>query len=238
MRHPLDRHLVFPILGLLLFAAPRALDGQTTTLDEGSFRLLVDGAEVGTESFTIRQSGTGDDAVIIAQGTVVLDTAGSPEEVRAVLRVEGPSLRPSAYDVRVRGPDAQQIAGRVIGGRFSARIVSGSGEQMREYLASEGAILVDAGVMHHHYFLARRVAAGAVRIPIIIPRRNRQVSGLVTRHDVDSVRIGGRDVPARRLVLSLAGAPERHIWVDERGRVLRLTIPAQRFEAVRSSPPR
>ncbi|HEX6940718.1 MAG TPA: hypothetical protein VF158_14980 [Longimicrobiales bacterium] len=238
MQHPISRRLPHPILALVLLAAPTSLDAQTTTLDEGAFRLILAGREVGTESFTIRQSGTGDDAVIIAQGTVVLDTADAPEELRAVLRVEGASFRPSAYEVTVRGPDPQVIAARVVGGRFSARIVSDAGEQMREYLASEGAIVVDAGVMHHHYFLARRVASGAARIPIIIPRRNRQVSGLVEDHGAESVRIGGRNVSARRLSVALAGAPERQVWVDERGRVLRIEIPANRFEAVRSSAPR
>ena len=90
MRRPLDRLLpLLVILGL-----PTALGAQTTTLDEGSFRFFLAGREIGTETFNIRQSGTGDDAVIIAQGSVVVDTAGAPQEVRAVLRVEGPSLRP------------------------------------------------------------------------------------------------------------------------------------------------
>ena len=39
---------------------PLALRAQTATLDEGSFRLLVDGREVGTETFSIRKSGEGD----------------------------------------------------------------------------------------------------------------------------------------------------------------------------------
>lgn len=234
MRRPLDRLLpLLVILGL-----PTALGAQTTTLDEGSFRFFLAGREIGTETFNIRQSGTGDDAVIIAQGSVVVDTAGAPQEVRAVLRVEGPSLRPAAYDVTVRGPDGQRIVGRVVGGRFSALIVSPTGEQMREYLASEGAVLVDAGVVHHHYFLARRAAAGATRVPIIIPRLNRQVAGTVEDAGQASVRIGSRSIPARRLVVTLAGAPDVHLWVDDRGRVLRMEVPERRYEAVRTNAPR
>ncbi len=176
--------------------------------------------------------------MIIAQGTVVLDTAGTPEEVRSVLRVEGPTLRPAAYDVTVQGPDARRIAGRVVGGRFSARIISPAGEQMREYLASEGAVVLDDGVAHHHYFLARRVQDGPERIPLIIPRQNRQVSAGVAARGQEPVRVGGRSVQALRLVITPAGAPERHVWVDDRGRVLRLEVPDRRFEAVRSGLPR
>src|SRR5512138_500707 len=51
---------------------PLSARAQTSTLDEGAFRLMVDGREVGTETFSIRQSGEGDRAVVIAQGRVVL----------------------------------------------------------------------------------------------------------------------------------------------------------------------
>ncbi len=236
MRRPLERLLV--LLALCLLGGATALAAQTTTLDEGSFRLYLAGRTIGTESFYIRQSGTGDDAVIIAQGSIAVDTAAAPQAIQTILRVEGSSLRPSDYDVTVRGAGAQRIVGRVIGGRFSARIVSATGEQMREYLASEGAVLVDDGVVHHHYFLARRAEAGASRIPIIIPRLNRQVTGTVEEVGRESVRIGGRSIPAKRLAVSLAGAPQVHLWVDDRGRVLRLEVPERGFEAVRTSAPR
>lgn len=236
MRRPIERLLA--CLALCLLGGPVALFAQTTTLDEGSFRLYIAGRPIGTENFAIRQSGTGDDAIIIAQGSIAVDTAGAPQEVRTILRVEGASLRPSDYDVTVRGAADQRIVGRVIGGRFSARIVSPAGEQMREYLASEGAVLVDAGVVHHHYFLARRAEAGARRMPIIIPRLNRQVTGTVEEAGRESVQVGGRTVQARRFAIALAGGPEIQLWVDDRGRVLRLEVPQRGFEAVRTGAPR
>ena len=122
----------------------------------------------------------------------------------------------------VRGAADQRIVGRVIGGRFSARIVSPAGEQMREYLASEGAVLVDAGVVHHHYFLARRAEAGARRIPIIIPRLNRQVTGTVEEAGRESVQVGGRTVRRRFAIAWPAGG---QLWVDDQGRVLASRCP-------------
>ena len=238
MRRPSARCFLFPLLIVVSLIAPNAVHAQTVSLDEGTFRLLKGGDEVGTERFTIRQSGSGGEMVIIAQGTVVIDTTGTPEETRSTLRVEGPTLRPAAYDVTQRGTDTQRIAGRVVGSRFSARILSSTGEQMREYLASNGAVLVDEGVAHHHFFLARRADGGSTRMPVIIPRQNRQVSAQVAEHGRETIRIGGRSIDARRLTVTPAGAPERHVWVDEQSRVLRLTIPDQRFEAVRTTVPR
>ena len=116
-----------------------AANAQTVTLDEGAYRISVGGKEVGTETFSIRQNGTGESAVVIAVGRVVLDADKGSQEVNSELQVAGHGLRPAAYEVRVQGSGAERITGRVVGSRFSAQIVSSAGESMREYLASDGA---------------------------------------------------------------------------------------------------
>jgi len=225
------------VLGLLAGLAG-ALPAQTVTLDEGTFRLMVGGQEAGTENFTIRRNGGGESAVVIATGQVVLDAGRGGQQINADLQVAGPALRPAAYQVKVEGQDAQQIAGRVAGGRFSARIVSSSGEMMREYLASDGAVVADEGVAHHYYFVAQRVGSAGARVPIIIPRENRQVSAQVSASTKVAINIGGRSVQASRFSVTIAGAPERQVWVDDQGRVLRLEIPARNYVAERTSAPR
>ena len=197
---------------------------QTVTLDEGSFRLSVAGKEIGTETFSIRQNGTGESAVIIAVGRVVLEVEGRPQEVSSELQVGGRTFRPAAYEVRVQGDGAERITGRVVGSRFSAQIVSPAGESMREYLAGDGAVLADDGVAHHYYFLARRLENGPVRIPIIIPRQNRQVTAQVTVVGNERIAVGGQSLDARKLNVAPAGGPARSVWIDTLGRVLRLEI--------------
>jgi hypothetical protein len=209
---------------------------QTVTLDEGTFRLLIGGREVGTETFSIRQNGSGAEAVIIARGRVVLDSDPGARQLTSSLQLAGGTLRPAAYDVKLEGEDARQIAGRVAGGRFSARIVSSAGENMREYLVSEGAVVVDEGIAHHYYFLARRLGEGAsARIPIVVPQDSRQVVAEVTAGAREAVRVGGGSVEGRRLTVR-AGGEERSVWVDDAGRVLRVEL-GDRFVAERTAPP-
>lgn len=215
---------------------PLALRAQTATLDEGSFRLLVDGREVGTETFSIRKSGEGDRAVVIAQGRVVLAADGG-EQVVSSLQLSGSALRPAAYDLQVQGGDAERIAGRVVGGRFSARIVRPSGEQMREYLVSDGAVIADEGVAHHYFFLAQRVGMEGGRVPLVIPRSSRQVWANVSVTDGQSVQIGGRSLPARRLDVQPQGGAAAQVWVDSQNRVLRVAIPSSSFVAERTAAP-
>ncbi|MBI4410234.1 MAG: hypothetical protein HY561_11030 [Gemmatimonadetes bacterium] len=232
-------HLFPRLLGIVCFLP--LLNGgtvaQTITLDEGEFRLTVAGREVGSETFTIRQNGTGMNAIIIAQGRVNAAPTEGAQELSASLEVAGATLRPIAYQVAVQGAQQERIAGRVVGGRFSARIFSPAGEMMREYLASEGAVLLDEGVAHHYYFLARRLADGRVRVPLIVPRQSRQVTASVTEQGSETVTVAGQRVEGRRLVVQIEGSAERHVWVDAQGRVLRLEIPARNYSAERKALP-
>lgn len=220
------------VLALVATVAAAPAAAQTTVVDEGSFRLSVRGTPVGTETFAIRRSGTGDAATHIAQGRIVLD---SGDQTRALLQVEGPGLRPSAYQIEVTGPEKQSIRGQAAGNRFRATIVSTSGETMREYIASEGAVVLDNGVAHQYYFLAAATDRG--RVPIIIPRQSRQISATVRSAGTESIRVAGSAVSATRIVVEPAGLPPRSVWLDDEGRVLRLEIPDESFVAERTALP-
>lgn len=239
MHYPYTRPLLAVLLsGLALLGPGEMAEAQNVTLDQGTFRLSVDGREVGTENFTIVQSGSDADVVIVAQGEAAIDTSGTPDELRAMVRVVGPEMRPAAYEVVAEGEASRRISGRMSRNRFSATIRSDRGEERREYLASDDAIVVDDGITHHHYFLARRHDGGADQVPVIIPRRSRQISVAITDSGEQTLEIGGQSVPARTLSLRADGGEERRLWVDARGRVLQLEIPERGYTARRTAPPR
>ncbi|HET9984828.1 MAG TPA: hypothetical protein VFQ38_14620 [Longimicrobiales bacterium] len=221
------------VLSVLLASSAHA---QTSTIDEGAFRLTIGGHDVGTETFSIRQNGSGPNAVTIAQGRVLLQNDGS-QDIASSLELSGPELRPAAYQVTVQGGTPQKIAGRVTGGRFSARIMSPSGEMMREYLASDGAVLVDEGVVHQYYFVVQRAGSGG-RVPVIIPQLNRQVVAVVTASGSETLDIGGQKVSARHYTVAPTGLPAREVWVDGEGRVLRMAVPSRQYVAIRNALPR
>lgn len=206
---------------------------QTTIVDEGTFRLSVHGNVVGNETFTIRQTGTGAAATIVAQGRIVLDTG---EQTRALLQVEGPALRPASYQIEATGPERRTVRGRTAGNRFRAQIVSAAGETMREYLISDGAIVLDDGVAHHHYFVAVRTP-DAAPVPVIVPGQNRQATGTLRDAGRETIEVAGQRVAARRLVFEPNGLAPRTLWVDDRNRILRLHIPDQGYTAERTALP-
>lgn len=220
-------------LALWLAAVASPVRAQTEIVDEGTFRLSVRGTAVGTETFSIRRSGTGSGATYVAQGRVVLD---SGDQTRALLQVDGPELRPSAYQIEVTGSEKQSIRGQAAGNRFRAQIVSTAGETMREYLASDGAVVIDEGVAHHYYFLVSALGQRD-RVPVIIPRQSRQISAEISDGGNETIRVGGRDLAARRVDVRPAGLAPRSVWIDQEGRVLRLSIPDDGFLAERSDAP-
>jgi hypothetical protein len=223
------------LLGLLA-AAPANTNAQST-IDEGTFRLMSGGREIGTETFSIRQQGTGPEAVIIARGRIV-HHEGPDREITSTLQVSGEALRPSAYDLKVEGQESQQILARMAGTRFSTRVVTSQGERAREYLVSEGALVAEEGVAHHHYFLAARAEAGrSVQVPIIVPLQGGQVMATVTAGSPQSIRVADQSVSARPVDVTVENGVDRRVWIDGEGRVLRLEIPSRSLVAERTELP-
>jgi len=203
--------------------------------ESGSFEVTIDGRPAGTEEFSIRRTGTGDTAETTAVGRVQLRLATGSLDITSRLRTSGGETRPVAYQVEVGGDAPRTIVGTVGAGRFTARIQTATGEQMREYVASEGAVVLDDGVAHHYRFIAER--AGEGRIPVLIPRENRQVMVDLSEAGRVGTTVAGREVQARRLTLRGNGFPERHLYVDGNNRVLRVEIPSTGYIAVRTAMP-
>lgn len=209
---------------------------QTVTLDEGTYRVRIAGRDVGTETFSIRQNSAGESATIVVKGRTQIDGDAGSRTLEANLSLAGTTLRPAAYEVSVEG--GERVSGRFLGRRVAAKIVSAAAENVREYLVSEGAVLVDETVAHQHYFLARRVPDGGTRVPIVSPRENRQTWADVTVEPAATITVAGESVTAIRFRVAPTAGDERFFWADGQGRVLRLEIPAQQLVVERTSVPR
>ncbi len=224
------------VLIALVGGSAREAAAQTSAEDEGTFEILVNGRPVGTEEFVIRQTGIGSTAEFIATGRTQVLLSNGGLDLATRLRAAGFQADPVTYEATVVNDAPRQIVGSVGGGRFSAKIVTPSGEQLREYLASEGATVLDEGVAHHYYFLARRTRGGEV--PVLIPRENRQVMARVTDLGEAEITIRGVSVSLYHLSVVPEGGDESHVWTDALGRVIRVEIPGRNYVAVRTELPR
>ena len=219
----------FALLGIPL-AAP--VQAAAQAVDSGTFVVYVEDRNVGTEHFLITQAGSG----LVATGRVRLRLPEGTLELDPQLTSRGVGADPVSYQVDVGGSSPSRVVGTVGGGRFSAKIVTGSGEQLREYVASSGAVVLDQGVAHHYHFLAQRTHQG--RVPVIVPRENRQVMATVASRGEETVQIGGVSATAHHLVVQPAGGDEHHVWVDDLNRVIRVEVPARAWRSERTRMPR
>jgi hypothetical protein len=228
------RHALRASLFAASFALPAGLAAQGGN-DAGTFRIWVGGQPVGTEEFSIRSTGSGSGGQVVASGRVNLRLPTGTLELAPRLRATGIQSDPVAYEVEIGGDSPRRIVGTVGNGRFSEKTVTASGEQLHEYVASAGAVVLDEGVAHHYYFIAQR---GPGRIPVLIPRENRQALATVTNRGEESVEINGKRVQLFHIVVQLAGGGERHVWVDSLNRVIKVEIPGSGYLAVRTEIPR
>jgi hypothetical protein len=232
---PRPRHLL-PLLVLALLLPALELRGQSVTIDEGSFRILVDGSEVGTETFAIRRSGSGADAQFIATAEVQMEVPEGRLDLRPALQASGGDMEVSAYQIKVSGHRQEEIYVTLGDRRFRTSVRSERGEQEREYRASPGTVLLDTGVAHQYYFISSRVGSGGGTVPVIVPRESQQFDLRVTLVGTEQIQVGGEGVSARHFRLEGSGET-RELWVDEEGRVLRLEFPAGGYVAERSQRP-
>lgn len=223
------------LLALLGLGATLPARAQTGANDSGSFLVSVGGRAVGTEEFSIVQTGVGANSEIVANGRVQLQLPTGSVDLTSRLRTTGFQATPVSYDVTVGGTSPRRVILTIASGRVSARILTPAGEQMREYLASPGAVVLDDGIAHQYYFLTRRLRNG--QVPVIIPRENRQVVVTVSDRGEEQVQIGTQRISLYHLVVTPTGGDERHIWVDALGRVIRVQIPARDYLAVRQQIP-
>jgi hypothetical protein len=209
------RYALLPV-AISLAASP--LSAQSAVVDEGSFTIMRARERIGREDFVIRRTSSPGGDVLVASATV----SYNGRRLSPALRADSAG-GPLAYQVEVRsGADVQErLVGQVGRGRFSARVRTPQGESAKEYIVSTGALVLDDDVFHQYYFVALRPAAGAV--PVVVPRRNVQVSMRVEMQGNDEVTIGGRALTARHIILAGEGTA-RHIWADDQGRVLQIRI--------------
>jgi len=220
----------------MLALMPGVVAGQSVVVDEGIFEILINGRRAGTEDFIIRRSGVGPNVQMIATAEITITTPGERLDLRPALQVVGRVMTVSAYQIKISGSRKEEVFVTPGNGRFLLRMRSDRGDQERELRMAPGTFLLDTNVAHQYYFLSQRLLVTNRPLPIIVPREARQYEFVVTDSARESVQIAGQTVDSRHLRLSV-GQEIREIWVDLKGKVLKVTDSSSGYTAVRTTVP-
>lgn len=224
------RHL---LAGLAMCSVTLPGAAQVAVVDEGSFTVTRNGSKIGHEEFAIRRTASPGGDMLVANATVVY----TDRRLAPALQTDAAGT-PLRYQVEVTvGSNVQErLQGRIGRGRFSAQLRTPRGESAREYVVADGALILDDDVFHQYFFLAQARRTGMV--PVVIPRRNVQVTMRVDDEGADVVAIDGQRIAATRYAIADPGDGARRVWVDSQGRVLKVTLESRGITALRDDPPR
>ncbi|MEP7346961.1 MAG: DUF6134 family protein [Gemmatimonadaceae bacterium] len=225
-----------PIISGLFITAIAALplwgqQGGARSIDEGSFTITVNGQRAGREDFSIAGTPTGRGTEYIARATIVMGDRRLSPAMQA-----DSSGAPMTYQIQTRNASDQEWwSGTISRGRVDARMRTAKGEARKEYIVTEGAIILDDDVFHQYYFVVSRAQTGSAAV--VIPRRNTQLTLRIASAGADRVSIAGKELDATHYVLSEPSGIQRDLWVDAQGRVLKVAIPSKGIVALRDDPP-
>ncbi len=233
------RRMLPHVLLATLFGSPppSAASAQIAVLDRGEFEVLVNGRATGTETFSIRRVGAGNETRVIAAGQVRATLPDGAHTMDILMELTGVDFMPSAYQNKVGGEGAREIGLELRGSRFESRVTSGIGEQVKEYRAAPGTRILERGVAHHFHFLGSAAHSGSgAAVPVIIPRAGTQTRAEVVFLGNVEVRVAGEAIPARHHRIR-AGDAVWDAWHDMEGRVLRVVDDSTGYSATRVARP-
>lgn len=236
----LVRPIVLPVICTLLAASwPAAPIAQPGRLDVGSFTLLINGQRAGREQFSVQRVQSPDGS------TLEVRSESAIGDRRVAMRLETDSAgTPVRYSVEARqGAEVTlRLGGQRVRGRFATLARSSTGEAAREYLLRPGAVVVeDDGVVQYALLVHNRALAvdSGVTLPSLTPTANGQGAVRVVLETAsDTITLAGGRREARRWRVVVGDGDRRLVWTDADGRLLRLSIPARRLEAIRDDVPR
>ncbi len=218
------------LAALIPFALPSPALAQQRVIDTGTLIISRAGAVIGREEFVVRvgRASTG------REGFTISANAFYPSErtqASVVPVVElGPDSQPASLQIDA---GQQRVFAQIGARRVTVRMVSPQGESVREYPGGERLLVADDSS-----FALQAIPPGrtAGTVSLVWPRAGRRESGSLEDRGTERTELGAGAAALRHYVLK-AGGTERHLWYDERGRLMKVELPAGSLSAVRAPEP-
>ena len=210
-------------LTLLVLQAP---------LDEGTFLIRQDTAEIGREAFRLTAARGG--AGWTLASTVRFDRARPIVVLSPILEIGADSL-PASLEFSVADPrEPLRILGQLLHGRFTVRLLGRSTERAREFPAPAPVVVLDDSVFVLYLLAAWRAAPRPTAVTAIFPRGGQREVVVVQDLGVEATTVNRTAASLRHVTVT--GGPERvvQLWLDRAGRLLKVEVPSRRLTAERA----
>jgi Domain of unknown function (DUF6134) len=215
---------------LCAHAAP--LPAQESPVDEGTLVITKNGAPVGREAYRIVRAAAGGGQAYRATATI------SFNDDRLSLRLTTDSVGATLtyeIDVRVHDSVTDHVDGNGRPGRFSTLAKTPDGESARDYVMGPNPLAIDQEAFDPYYFAT--IPPRRSQFSAIDPRAGTRTTFRFVERGQEPIRVGRGTVMATHYALVGPDGASRDVWVDGRGHLLRVAIPAKGLVAQRDELP-
>jgi len=214
-----------------------ALLGLQALLDEGTYVVREDTAEIAREAFRLGTARVG----LVGSGwtlaaSIRYDRVRPIVVLSPTVTVQGDS-QPLSLEFDAADPrEPLRILGQATRNRFTVRMLGRRSERAREFPVVGRTVVLDDSVYAPYLFAARQARAQPVRITALVPRAGRRDELMV--QDLGAAATTLNRDPATLRHITATGGPNQvvHLWLDSAGRLLKVEIPSRRLRVERLPP--
>ena len=210
------------------------LQAAGTAVDEGVFVVRVDTLEVARESFRLTHGrlSRGDAGWTLAT-TIRYDRARPVIVLAPILEVNSDTM-PATLQYDVADPrQPSRILGELGRGRFTVRLDARATERAREFPTGPRTAVLDDSVFALYVFVGWRAASEPSALTAIYPRGLRREVVQIQDLGLASTTLNRGPARLRHITLGVEGPGTVNIWLDERGRLMKVEIPSHHLIAER-----
>lgn len=202
--------------------------------DEGTLVVRVDTLDVARETYAFGPGRLSSGAAgWVLSATARYDRARPVVVLSPTLEIAQDSL-PVTLQFDVANPrEPLRVLGQLGRGRFTVRTLARRLERAREYPLRPPALVLDDSVFALYEVAAWFARAEPLTVTALVPRADRRETLTLLDSGLTSVVMQGRARELRQ-VLVVGGLNELvRLWLDDAGRLMRLTIPSRNLVAER-----
>lgn len=212
----------------LLLALAVLQAGTPPVLDEGTFLIRRDTAELGRESFRFAAGRLAGGGTGWTLATTARYDRTRPVVVLAPILEVGVDSLPVKLQYDVADPSAPlRILGQLGRGRFTVRLVAQAVERAREFPVRGPTVVLDDSVFALYVFAAWHAASVPQALTALFPRAARREALTVQEHGLEPTTVRGDPVTLRHVTLTGGQHELVHLWLDTAGRLLKVEIPSR-----------
>jgi hypothetical protein len=203
--------------------------------DQGSFKILFNGEQIGEEKFQIVADASHFKAFAEIRLTVEREKDRATFTIKPTLQFTK-AFEPISYQViQESGSNRMRAQVNFKPGRSEAVYETEQQKDPREIELKSDVLVLDDNVFHHYILLAKRydfLKGGVQEFSAFIPQQFLAGSISVEDKGMEKVTLGGSTVPLQHLFVD-SGELQFSLWLNERHELLKISVPKSNVDVVR-----